>query len=139
MLRTTRPGDTLEWPEDDKTGDGLPPLRLKFALWWKEHGQFCRAGGGDYEQSFAWAAWQAADAAAVARERQATQLCEKHKPYGGARSMCVICAGEKLQAALSRISYLCGEPNDMQCSDYDVHMNEDAVVEQVAAAIRKGD
>ena len=26
MLRTTRLGDTLEWPEDDKTGDGLPPL-----------------------------------------------------------------------------------------------------------------
>jgi len=41
----------------------LTKERLEFALWWKDHGQFCRAGGGDYEQTFAWAAWQAARAA----------------------------------------------------------------------------
>lgn len=29
---------------------------------------------------------------------------------------------------LSRIDYLCGEPNDMEVSGYDVHCNEDAVL-----------
>lgn len=37
----------------------------------------------------------------------------------------------KLSAALSRIDYLCGEPNEMECGDYDVYHNEDAVVAKV--------
>lgn len=40
-------------------------------------------------------------------------------------------ACRKLSAALSRIDYICGEPNEMECSGYDVHMNEGAVVEHV--------
>jgi len=35
---------------------------LDFEIWWTEHGQFCRAGGGDYEKTFAFRAWQAASA-----------------------------------------------------------------------------
>lgn len=31
-----------------------------FETWWEQHGQFCRAGGGDYEKTFAYRAWQAA-------------------------------------------------------------------------------
>jgi hypothetical protein len=31
-----------------------------FEKWWKEHGQFCRAGGGTYEKTFAFRAWEAA-------------------------------------------------------------------------------
>lgn len=31
-----------------------------FEEWWEKHGQFCRAGGGDYEKTFAWNAWCAA-------------------------------------------------------------------------------
>jgi hypothetical protein len=31
----------------------------KFTKWWSEHGQFVRAGGGQYEISFAFAAWNA--------------------------------------------------------------------------------
>jgi hypothetical protein len=31
-----------------------------FESWWERHGQYCRAGGGEYEISFARAAWQAA-------------------------------------------------------------------------------
>jgi len=34
----------------------------KFQVWWNYHGQYCRAGGGEYEESFAWAAWQSAQA-----------------------------------------------------------------------------
>jgi hypothetical protein len=31
-----------------------------FEAWWSDHGQFCRAGGGDYEKTFAYRAWNAA-------------------------------------------------------------------------------
>ena len=34
--------------------------REAFEAWWEEHGQLCRAGGGDYEKTFAFRAWQAA-------------------------------------------------------------------------------
>jgi hypothetical protein len=30
-----------------------------FEEWWKAQGQFCRAGGGDYEKTFAYRAYQA--------------------------------------------------------------------------------
>ena len=63
--------------------------------------------------------------------KHAAPLCDKHQPNGGTRGQCVICAGEQLQHALSRISYACETPNEMQCSSYDVHMNETAVVAQV--------
>lgn len=33
--------------------------REEFETWWEAHGQFCRAGGGDYEKTFAFSAWQA--------------------------------------------------------------------------------
>ena len=31
-----------------------------FEAWWQEHGQYCRAGSGEYEKTFAYRAWQAA-------------------------------------------------------------------------------
>jgi hypothetical protein len=34
-------------------------------------------------------------------------------------------------AALGRIDYLCGEPNEMECSAYDVHKDETAVIKAV--------
>lgn len=36
-----------------------------FESWWEKEGQFCRAGGGDYEKTFAWHAWLAAKAEAT--------------------------------------------------------------------------
>lgn len=33
---------------------------MEFETWWKEQGQFHRAGGGEYEKTFAWGAWNAA-------------------------------------------------------------------------------
>ena len=38
---------------------------------------------------------------------------------------------EEQSAALSLIDYVCVEPNEMQLSGYDVHRNEDAVVDRV--------
>ena len=80
-----------------------------------------------------WNAGVTQPAADIVALRASTQLCDKHQPKGGTRGMCVICAGERLQGALSRIDYACGEPNGMECSDYDVHMSEQAVVERVQA------
>jgi hypothetical protein len=34
----------------------------EFETWWTDHGQYCRAGGGDYEKTFAYRSWQAARA-----------------------------------------------------------------------------
>ena len=36
-------------------------LLERFEYWWQEHGQFCRSGGGDYEKTFAFRAWEAAN------------------------------------------------------------------------------
>lgn len=71
--------------------------------------------------------------------QRAAAWCDKHKPDGGARGQCVICAGQKLSSALSRISYLCGAPNEMECGTYDVFPDEDAVVAQVQALITERD
>ena len=57
--------------------------------------------------------------------------CDKHRPSGGARAGCLVCAGVKYSYAISRIDYACGEPNEMECSAYDVHQNEDEVVKKV--------
>jgi len=33
--------------------------RESFEVWWQSDGKFCRSGGGDYEKTFAYSAWQA--------------------------------------------------------------------------------
>ncbi len=41
-----------------------------FETWWDEHGQFLRAGGGEYEKTFAFHAWEKALEAAPALDAQ---------------------------------------------------------------------
>ncbi len=36
-----------------------------FEAWWENHGQYNRAGGGNYEKTFAWESWIAAKSQAV--------------------------------------------------------------------------
>lgn len=47
--------------------------KAEFELWWQDHGQFCRAGGGPYEKTFAYHAWETA----LARAGQRTPLSEE--------------------------------------------------------------
>lgn len=35
----------------------------EFERWWESQGQYCRAGGGDYEKTFAFRAWEASQKA----------------------------------------------------------------------------
>ena len=45
-----------------------------FEAWWEKEGQFCRAGGGDYEKTFAFRAYESATAAAL---EEAAEVCRK--------------------------------------------------------------
>lgn len=51
----------------------------EFESWWQENGQFCRAGGGDYEKTFAYRAWQASRRAPVVPQR--CDLCKNNGGY----------------------------------------------------------
>lgn len=49
----------------DTTTQGAT-AREQFEAWWEREGQFCRAGGGNYEKTFAFQAWKASRAQASA-------------------------------------------------------------------------
>lgn len=68
--------------------------------------------------------------AEIAQYKAEAPLCEKHQPKGGTRATCLVCVCIKLSAAISRIDYALGEPNEMNVSGYDVHCNEDEVVQR---------
>ncbi len=51
-------------------------LDERFEKWWQEHGQFCRAGGGQYEKTFAYRAFEYAETAAAKRH---ADLCRKER------------------------------------------------------------
>lgn len=80
--------------------------------------------------------------AAVEKERDelraAAGFCNKHQPNGGARN-CLVCGCEALTTALSRISYACEPPNEMECSTFDVYRDEEAVLAQVKVVVAERD
>ena len=59
--------------------------REAFEAWWSHHGQFHRAGGGEYEKTFAFHAWQAAQADAFER---AAKVCDELYDGGGTAYGC---------------------------------------------------
>jgi len=64
----------------------------------------------------------------LAAYKAAAPLCAEHQPNGGARATCLVCAVQELSAAISRIDYELGEPNEMEVSGFDVHCNPEPVV-----------
>lgn len=68
---------------------------------------------------------------ALEAHKAAAPLCEKHAPNGGARSGCLVCSGMRLSGALSKIDYICGEPNEYEFSQYDADFDEARVVGRV--------
>lgn len=75
--------------------------------------------------------------AKLAQYRASMPTCEEHKPVGGARGGCLICACIKYSYTLSRIDYACGSPNEQIVSGYDVHCDEEEVVKNVRALADK--
>jgi hypothetical protein len=57
------------------TAPPASPLQepVAFEKWWEDQGQFCRAGGGEYEKTFAFRAWEAALATPPAAQPAAVQ------------------------------------------------------------------
>lgn len=48
----------------------------EFEQWWDAHGQYVRAGGGQYEISFAFAAWQHQSARIAELEAQTAHMAD---------------------------------------------------------------
>ena len=65
----------LAQPEQEPTEQNVylhdgPEWNGRFEAWWEDQGQFCRAGGGEYEKTFAFRAWEAALATPPAAQHQ---------------------------------------------------------------------
>ena len=45
-----------------------------FEAWWADVGQYCRAGGGEYEKTFAYRAWEARNAEVAALRARVAEL-----------------------------------------------------------------
>ena len=59
--------------------------REAFEAWWEKEGQFCRAGGGDYEKTFAFHAYEAA-------LEEAAEIADSHATCEG--------IGQRIAAAI---------------------------------------
>jgi hypothetical protein len=70
-------------------------------------------------------------------DRRRAPLCEKHEAGSGSRSGCPYCGLIELHHALSRIDYLCEQPNEMECSAYDVDYDAQRVVRAVESALKR--
>jgi hypothetical protein len=54
------PGSPASTVADEGAKDDWKPWERDFEAWWENHGQYCRAGGGQYEKTFAYHAYEAA-------------------------------------------------------------------------------
>ena len=78
----------------------------RFEAWWAAHGQFCSAGGGQYEKTFAYRAFEYAETAAILAEREAcARVCEvvHVRPIQGAHEEYMVGKEMALQQAARAI------------------------------------
>ncbi len=61
--------------------------------------------------------------------------CAEHDREGGTCG-CLTCACIELSSALSRIDYMLGPSNEMELSDYDLHVDPQRVVDRLRDLIR---
>jgi len=55
-----QPGVKLYAEQPAPVAVAMPEFEPAFEKWWEEDGQYCRAGGGSYEKTFAYRAYEAA-------------------------------------------------------------------------------
>lgn len=65
----------------------------EFSAWWEQHGIFCRAGGGDYERTFAFEAWRYLYPRLVKLQKAAAEQQPASRPW----SYCPECGSEHVQ------------------------------------------
>ena len=115
------PESPLRESRTDRQEPGLSADEMlgdEFDAWWKREGRLIRAGGGDYERSFAWGAWK--DAMAL-RSLTATTVSEQY-------------ADDLLRSMRVRIASLTDE---MLSPEYKLHLRNEILVELDAYLARK--
>lgn len=73
----------------------------------------------------------------IARLHRLSPLCDDHGVGNGTRSGCPYCVIRDKDAALSKIDYSLGTPNEMKCSQYDVDYDEIRVTTDMAREIAR--
>ena len=62
--------------------------------------------------------------------------CAEHDREGGTTG-CLTCACIELSSALSQIDYMLGSRNEMELSDYDLHVDPQRVIERLRERLKE--
>ena len=109
----------------------LDDTHQAFEAWWLRHGQFCRAGGGDYEKTFAFAAWQAS--LAIPEKREPLTDAQVRRLWNNSPE---IHKDAPSFAAFKRLVDLVQAANPAEKRE---RLDRDSLIEQMCAAIKAAD
>lgn len=141
-----RPGG-LAQPEQDQT-------EIAFEAWWQAHGQFCRAGGGDYEKTFAYSAWLASLAIQEKPEQEPCDMgvacigcsprntdgsCPHEKPNGACECYIIGFNDGMKELEPPQRPWVDLEPEDRLCAKYMLDAPEgiEAVIDYITAKLKE--